>query len=120
MNAGLFLNYAVNSHMISDVEIGAFLSGGADSTSVVTLASELVDRPIKTFSIGFGSKAIVTGDITQIDLPTERVSGLIQAKNILQGIEDLKFVFFSKRDVVRHTLVQHIIKAYEEFEAGKE
>jgi phosphate starvation-inducible PhoH-like protein len=70
--------------------------------------------------IGFNSKAVITGDITQIDLPADRTSGLIQAKNILQGIAGIKFVFFSKLDVVRHKLVQDIIKAYEEFEDSKE
>jgi phosphate starvation-inducible PhoH-like protein len=69
--------------------------------------------------IGYNSKAVITGDITQIDLPVERTSGLIQAKNILQGIGDIKFIFFSKLDVVRHRLVQDIIKAYEEFEDSK-
>ena len=66
--------------------------------------------------IGFNSKAVITGDITQIDLPAGRPSGLIEAKNILQGIEGIKFVFFSKKDVVRHRLVQEVIKAYEEME----
>jgi phosphate starvation-inducible PhoH-like protein len=69
--------------------------------------------------IGFNSKAVITGDITQIDLPAEKPSGLVQTKNILQGIGGLKFVFFSKADVVRHRLVQAIIKAYEEMEADK-
>jgi phosphate starvation-inducible PhoH-like protein len=70
--------------------------------------------------IGFNSKAVITGDITQIDLPTEKTSGLIQAKNILRGIEGLKFVFFSKIDVVRHRLVQDIIDAYEQLDDKKE
>jgi phosphate starvation-inducible PhoH-like protein len=69
--------------------------------------------------IGFNSKAVITGDITQIDLPRERTSGLIETKNILQGIEGIKFVFFSKQDVVRHRLVQEIIRAYEELDARK-
>jgi phosphate starvation-inducible PhoH-like protein len=69
--------------------------------------------------IGYNSKAVITGDITQIDLPVERTSGLVQAKNILQGIGGIKFIFFSKLDVVRHRLVQDIIKAYEEFEDSK-
>jgi phosphate starvation-inducible PhoH-like protein len=69
--------------------------------------------------IGFNSKAVITGDITQIDLPPERRSGLIESKDILQGIKGIKFVFFTKRDVVRHKLVQEIIRAYEELEARK-
>ena len=102
----------------------AFMRGRTlnDSFIILDEAQNTTPEQMKMFltRIGFNSKAVITGDITQIDLPTERVSGLIQAKNILQEIEDLKFVFFSKRDVVRHPLVQHIIKAYEEFEAGKE
>jgi phosphate starvation-inducible PhoH-like protein len=70
--------------------------------------------------IGFSSKAVITGDITQIDLPNDRTSGLIESKNILQDINGIKFVFFSKKDVVRHKLVQEIIRAYEELEADKQ
>jgi phosphate starvation-inducible PhoH-like protein len=70
--------------------------------------------------IGFNSKAVITGDITQIDLPTEKTSGLIESKNILKNIEGIKFVFFTKKDVVRHRLVQDIIKAYEELELRKQ
>jgi phosphate starvation-inducible PhoH-like protein len=69
--------------------------------------------------IGFNSKAVITGDITQIDLPPARTSGLIETKNILQKIKGIKFVFFSKTDVVRHKLVQDIIRAYEELEESK-
>jgi phosphate starvation-inducible PhoH-like protein len=69
--------------------------------------------------IGFGSKAVITGDITQIDLPSGRSSGLVEAKNILQDIKGIRFVFFSKDDVVRHHLVQNIIEAYEKFEHAK-
>ena len=69
--------------------------------------------------IGYNSKAVITGDITQIDLPPNRVSGLIEAKEILQAIEGIRFVFFTKQDVVRHKLVQEIIRAYEELEADR-
>ena len=69
--------------------------------------------------IGFNSKAVITGDITQIDLPDNRPSGLIESRNILQEIKGIKFVFFSKADVVRHRLVQKIIRAYEELEKRK-
>jgi len=62
---------------------------------------------------------VITGDITQIDLPPERMSGLVQAKDILQEIKGIKFVFFSKLDVLPHRPVLGIINAYEEFEAGK-
>ena len=70
--------------------------------------------------IGFSSKAVITGDITQIDLPVDKPSGLIEVKDILQGIEGIKFIFFSKRDVVRHGLVQKIIEAYEDLDASKQ
>ena len=69
--------------------------------------------------IGFGSRAVVTGDITQIDLPAQKPSGLVQTKEILQDIEGIKFVFFTKEDVVRHSLVQKIIHAYERLEEKK-
>ena len=62
--------------------------------------------------IGFGSKAIITGDITQIDLPKGKQSGLIHVLKILQNVEGISFNFFVARDVVRHPLVQRIIQAY--------
>lgn len=65
--------------------------------------------------IGFGSKAVITGDITQIDLPDGKKSGLKEATRILQGIEDIEFCYFSHKDVVRHPLVQKIILAYEKY-----
>lgn len=69
--------------------------------------------------IGFGTKAIITGDITQIDLPRDKLSGLIQARQILQNIEGISFTEFNAKDVVRHTLVQKIIEAYEALEKEK-
>src|SRR5207237_7907770 len=62
--------------------------------------------------LGFGSKVVVTGDVTQIDLPREQASGLIQVQNILGSIDGISFVHFSHRDVVRHKLVQRIVEAY--------
>ena len=64
---------------------------------------------------GFGSKMVVNGDITQIDLPNGRRSGLIDAMEVLKGVEGISFVQFDERDVVRHTLVQRIVKAYERY-----
>ncbi len=64
---------------------------------------------------GFNSKMVVNGDITQIDLPTGRRSGLIDALEVLKGVEGISFVQFDERDVVRHTLVQRIVKAYERY-----
>jgi phosphate starvation-inducible PhoH-like protein len=63
--------------------------------------------------IGFGSKVVVTGDITQVDLPPGRTSGLVDAINVLNGVEGIGFSYFDQRDVVRHKLVQSVIKAYE-------
>ncbi|MDH3826525.1 MAG: PhoH family protein, partial [Desulfobacterales bacterium] len=101
----------------------AFMRGRTlnDSFIILDEAQNTTPEQMKMFltRIGYNSKAVITGDITQIDLPAERTSGLIQAKNILQGIEGIKFVYFSKLDVVRHRLVQDIIRAYEEFEDSK-
>jgi phosphate starvation-inducible PhoH-like protein len=66
--------------------------------------------------LGFNSKAVVTGDITQIDLPTGKKSGLIEALEICGKIEGIGVVHFTDKDVVRHNLVQRIIRAYEEYE----
>jgi phosphate starvation-inducible protein PhoH and related proteins len=68
--------------------------------------------------LGFHSKVVVTGDITQVDLPSDRVSGLIQVKEILRDIEGITFVYFDEKDVVRHRLVQEIIKAYDRHQSG--
>jgi len=62
---------------------------------------------------------VITGDITQIDLPLAKPSGLVEAQKILDGVDGIEFVFFSERDVVRHPLVQEVIKAFEKVEARK-
>jgi phosphate starvation-inducible PhoH-like protein len=69
--------------------------------------------------IGFNSKAVVTGDITQIDLPSGKSAGWVEAKAILTPVEGIQFIHFTKKDVVRHRLVQDIINAYELLEAGR-
>ncbi|UCE53763.1 MAG: PhoH family protein [Desulfobacterales bacterium] len=101
----------------------AFMRGRTlnDSFIILDEAQNTTSEQMKMFltRIGFNSKAVITGDITQIDLPPGRISGLIETKNILQGIKGIEFIFFSKTDVVRHKLVQDIIKAYEELDAGK-
>ncbi|MEK7872115.1 MAG: PhoH family protein, partial [Nitrospirota bacterium] len=66
--------------------------------------------------LGFSSKSVITGDITQVDLPTERISGLIEIQKILSDIPGIEFIYFSEKDVVRHKLVQDIIKAYGRYE----
>ena len=101
----------------------AFMRGRTlnDSFIILDEAQNTTSEQMKMFltRTGFNSKAVITGDITQIDLPSEKPSGLIEAKNILRGIDGIKFVFFSKTDVVRHGLVQKIIKAYEDLDKDK-
>jgi phosphate starvation-inducible PhoH-like protein len=67
---------------------------------------------------GFNSKVVVTGDVTQIDLPHDRPSGLVEAQQVLAAIEAIGFIYFNETDVVRHPLVQAIIKAYESYQNG--
>jgi phosphate starvation-inducible PhoH-like protein len=69
--------------------------------------------------LGFNSKAVITGDVTQIDLPDSRKSGLVEAIDVVGDIEGISFIYFDERDVVRHNLVQRIIKAYEEHTASQ-
>jgi len=102
----------------------AFMRGRTlnDSFIILDEAQNTTSEQMKMFltRIGFRSKAVITGDITQIDLPPGRPSGLVESKNILQEIEGIKFIFFSKMDVVRHKLVQEIIRAYECLDAEKQ
>ena len=96
----------------------AFMRGRTLNDSFVILdeAQNTTSEQMKMFltRLGFNSKAVITGDITQIDLPAGRRSGLIEAMEVVGKIEALSFVHFNERDVVRHNLVQQIIKAYEE------
>ena len=98
----------------------AFMRGRTLNDSFVILdeAQNTTSEQMKMFltRLGFSSKAVITGDVTQTDLPNGKVSGLIQARAILQDIEGISFVNFSKRDVVRHRLVRDVIKAYEDLE----
>ena len=64
--------------------------------------------------LGFGSKVVITGDVTQVDLPREQASGLIQVQDILGDVDGISFVRFSHKDVVRHKLVQRIVEAYKQ------
>ncbi|MBE0477645.1 PhoH family protein, partial [Candidatus Aerophobetes bacterium] len=66
--------------------------------------------------LGFGSKVVITGDITQIDLPPRKSSGLIEVKSLFDGIKGIQTVYLTGKDVVRHRLVQEIVEAYEEYE----
>jgi len=95
----------------------AFMRGRTLNNAFIILdeAQNTTTEQMKMFltRIGYGSKAIVTGDITQIDLPTGKKSGLIEARKILTNIKGIEFIYFSKHDVVRHKLVSNIIDAYE-------
>jgi phosphate starvation-inducible PhoH-like protein len=107
-----------------EIEIAplAFMRGRTlnDSFIILDEAQNTTSEQMKMFltRLGFNSKTVVTGDITQIDLPSGRGSGLIEVQKILDGIEGIRFVYFTNRDVVRHKLVQQIIKAYEKHEAA--
>jgi phosphate starvation-inducible PhoH-like protein len=94
----------------------AFMRGRTlnDSFIILDEAQNTSPEQMQMFltRLGFGSKVVVTGDITQIDLPREQRSGLIQVQDILTGVEGIGFVRFSNRDVVRHKLVQRIVEAY--------
>jgi len=70
--------------------------------------------------LGFGSKAVITGDITQIDLPKGQSSGLVEVQKVLRDVEGIAFVYFSGEDVIRHPLVQKVIEAYDRYEKQKE
>jgi phosphate starvation-inducible PhoH-like protein len=70
--------------------------------------------------LGYGSKAVITGDVTQVDLPSGKLSGLKEAAVVLKDIPGIRFCRFSERDVVRHRLVRDIISAYDRHEAKKE
>lgn len=87
-----------------------------DSFIILDEAQNTTPEQMKMFltRLGFGSKMVITGDITQIDLPRGKTSGLIEAQHILKGIEEIGFIHFTEQDVVRHTLVQKIITAYNE------
>ncbi|GAI44337.1 unnamed protein product, partial [marine sediment metagenome] len=85
-----------------------------DSFIILDEAQNTSPEQMKMFltRLGFGSRVVVTGDITQIDLPSDKESGLIIVKNILMGIHGIEFVYLSSKDVVRHELVQRIVDAY--------
>ena len=100
----------------------AFMRGRTLNDSFVILdeAQNTTSEQMKMFltRLGFGAKAVITGDITQIDLPMGRTSGLVEAMKVVSAIEGISFIYFDERDVVRHKLVQQIVKAYEKFSNG--
>jgi phosphate starvation-inducible PhoH-like protein len=106
-------------HVIEVAPI-AFMRGRtlSDAFVIIDEAQNTTPEQMKMVltRIGFGSKVVVTGDITQVDLPQGRTSGLVDAINVLNGVEGIGFSYFDQRDVVRHKLVQSVIKAYEKRE----
>ena len=100
----------------------AFMRGRTLNDAFVILdeAQNTTSEQMKMFltRLGFGSKAVITGDITQIDLPSGRTSGLIEAMTVVGSIEGIEFIRFDERDVVRHQLVQQIVKAYDAYSSG--
>ncbi len=100
----------------------AFMRGRTlnDSFIVLDEAQNTTSEQMKMFltRLGFGSKTVITGDITQVDLPTGRLSGLIEVQRILKGIEGIKFAYLGEEDVVRHELVQQIVRAYEAYQTS--
>jgi phosphate starvation-inducible PhoH-like protein len=112
-------NYLLEKGVIEIAPL-AFMRGRTlnDAFIILDEAQNTTREQMKMFltRIGFGSKAVVTGDITQIDLPKKQQSGLLDAFRVLRGIEGIEFVEFRKEDVVRHPIVQKIIQAYERFE----
>jgi phosphate starvation-inducible PhoH-like protein len=102
----------------------AFMRGRTLNDSFVILdeAQNTTSEQMKMFltRLGFNSKAVITGDITQIDLPDSRRSGLVEAIEVVSGIEGIGSIYFNDQDVVRHSLVQRIIKAYDEMAAARD
>ena len=102
----------------------AFMRGRTlnDAFIILDEAQNTTPEQMKMFltRLGFGSKAVVTGDVTQIDLPHHAKSGLLQASTILEGVKGVRFVTFDEHDVIRHPLVGRIVHAYEKHEADKE
>lgn len=98
----------------------AFMRGRTlnDAFIILDEAQNTTSEQMKMYltRLGFNSKTVITGDVTQIDLPAGKISGLVEAEKILKGIEGIKFIYFTERDVVRHRLVQEIIRAYERYE----
>jgi phosphate starvation-inducible PhoH-like protein len=93
-----------------------------DAFIILDEAQNTTTEQMKMFltRIGFGSTVVITGDVTQIDLPRERPSGLRQVIEVLKDIEGISFIFFNARDVVRHPMVQRVVTAYERFEKNSE
>jgi phosphate starvation-inducible PhoH-like protein len=102
----------------------AFMRGRTLNDAFVILdeAQNTTSEQMKMFltRLGFGSKAVITGDITQIDLPTARQSGLVEALKVIKAVDGISFIHFDDKDVVRHPLVQQIVKAYEAYGGSRQ
>lgn len=98
----------------------AFMRGRTlnDSFIILDEAQNTTTEQMKMYltRLGFNSKTVITGDETQIDLPAGKLSGLVEAQRVLKNVEGIKFIHFSERDVVRHKLVQRIVRAYEHYQ----
>lgn len=113
-----FLRYIDKS--VIEIAPLAYMRGRTlnDSFIILDEAQNTTPEQMKMFltRLGFGSKAVITGDITQIDLPSGKKSGLIQVRDILEGVEGIAFLELTNHDVVRHEIVQRVVRAYEEYE----
>lgn len=98
----------------------AFMRGRTlnDSFIILDEAQNTTSEQMKMYltRLGFNSKTVITGDVTQIDLPQGKSSGLVEIIKILDNVDDIRFVYFTENDVVRHKLVQEIVRAYERYE----
>ena len=108
---------ALIDHGVIEVAPLAFMRGRTLNDAFVILdeAQNTTKEQMKMFltRLGFGSRAVITGDVTQIDLPNDRISGLVQARDVLKNVDGVNFVRFTDIDVVRHPIVQAIVRAYD-------
>ena len=115
---------ALIDHGVIEVAPLAFMRGRTLNDAFVILdeAQNTTTEQMKMFltRLGFGSRAVITGDVTQIDLPSGSISGLVQARNVLGRVDDISFVSFTDMDVVRHPIVQSIVRAYDAHKPGQE
>ena len=101
----------------------AFMRGRTlnDAFIILDEAQNTTSEQMKMFltRLGYGSKAVITGDVTQVDLPSGRASGLLEVQRVLRGVEGIEFCFFTEIDVVRHPLVQEVVRAYDAFDVER-
>ena len=122
LSAERFLRY-IEKNVIEIAPL-AYMRGRTlnDSFIILDEAQNTTPEQMKMFltRLGFNSKAVVTGDVTQIDLPSGKQSGLCQVGRILEGINGISFFWLTSADVVRHEIVQKVVQAYERFEEQKQ